>query len=205
MWIGLGGASLALAAAVAFVAGLRTHPARGEPVSLKQVTGPSVACDFTGWSNDPDPGGLPIRQNPEPASPALGRLPPSKAIGADEFAVMIHVTGYKDGWFRIDHAAFPDEAYPRGGNTGRPVFTGQGWVPAPMVKATLGADVLRTGPRNNAPRKASLRGNRGGFPLTPDGVAVKRLVSCQGSWVEAETEFGLGWVSRVCPRQLEGC
>ena len=204
--IALGGAGLAVGAAGAFmVALLRVHPARSEPINLKQVTAAAVACDFTGWSNDPDPGGLPIRQNPEPASPSLGRLPPSKVIGADEFAVVVHVIGYRDGWFRIDQAAFPAEAYPSGGNTGRPVFSGQGWVPAPMIKATLGADVLRTSPRNDAPRKASLRGVRGGFPMTPDGVGVRRLVSCQGSWVEAETEFGLGWVSRVCAKQLEGC
>ena len=33
-------------------------------------------------------------------------------------AVIVNVTGYKDGWFRISEAAYPDEAYPQGGNTG---------------------------------------------------------------------------------------
>jgi SH3-like domain-containing protein len=78
-------------------------------------------------------------------------------------------------------------------------------VPADRIKATLAADTLRAGPRANARVVASLRGTRGGFPLTPDSVAVKRLVSCQGQWVQAETEFGTGWVSRVCGRQLERC
>lgn len=179
--------------------------AKGEPLSMKALTGPAVACDFSGWSNDPDPSGLPIRQSPDPSAPPLGRLPPSKVIGADEFAVIVKVTGYKDGWFRIAEAAFPDEAYPQGGNTGRLVFSGQGWVPAPMIKATLGADQLRVAPRADAARKASLAGIRGGFPFTPDVVGVKKLLSCQGRWVEAETEFGTGWVSKVCARQLSAC
>jgi hypothetical protein len=172
---------------------------------MKVITGPAVACSFRGWSNDPDPSGLPVRVNPDPGSPSLARLPPPRTIGADLFAVIVTVTGYKDGWFRISEAAFPDEAYPQGGNTGRPVFSGSGWVPAPMVKATLGSDVLRTAPRANAPRKAALSGTRGGFPITPDLVAVKRLLSCQGNWVEAETEFGPGWVAKACARQLSAC
>lgn len=179
--------------------------ARGEPLAMKTLPGPVVACDFSGWSNDPDPGGLPIRQTPDPQAPPLGRLPPPRVVGADEFAVMVKVTGYKDGWFRIAEAAYPNEAYPQGGNSGRAVFSGQGWVPAPMVKATLGADTLRLAARNDAGRKASLTGNRGGFPLTPDVVGVKRLLSCQGTWVEAETEFGTGWVAKVCARQLSAC
>jgi hypothetical protein len=179
--------------------------ARGEPLAMKNLPGPVVACDFSGWSNDPDPGGLPIRQNPDPQAPPLGRLPPPKVIGADEFAVMLKVTGYKDGWFRIANAAYPDEAYPQGGNTGRAVFSGQGWVPAAMVKATLGTDSLRVAARNDSARKATLSGNRGGFPFTPDVVGVRRLLSCQGTWVEAETEFGTGWVAKVCPRQLSAC
>ncbi len=44
-----------------------------------------------------------------------------------------------------------------------------------------------------------------GTIITPDMVAVKRLTGCQGKWVEAETEFGLGWVDKVCGRQLTGC
>jgi hypothetical protein len=206
-WIGgLGLAGLAVGgAALLGWTGHFPRAARAEPVSMKQVTGPAVACAFKGWSNDPDPAGLPVRQNPDNASPSIARLPPPKVIGFDEFAVIVTVTGYKDGWFRISEAAFPDEAYPQGGNTGRPVFSGQGWVPAPTVKATLGSDVLRTAPRADAPRKASLKGTRGGFPFTPDVVGVKRLMSCNGSWVEADTEFGLGWVAKVCARQLSAC
>ena len=88
---------------------------------MKLITGPAVTCSFRGWSSDPDPAGLPVRVNPDPSSPSLARLPPPKTIGVDEFAVIVNVTGYKDGWFRISEAAFPDEAYPQGGNTGRPV------------------------------------------------------------------------------------
>ena len=64
---------------------------------------------------------------------------------------------------------------------------------------------LMVAPRRDAKRKASLVGKRGGFPITPDTIAVKRLLSCNGTWVEADTEFGIGWVERVCARQLGSC
>jgi hypothetical protein len=205
--VGLAGIGM-LVLLAAQLSGMGWHgvrQARAEPLAMKMMSAPAMACDFSGWSNDPDPGGLPVRQSPDPSATPLGRLPPPKVIGADEFAVMVRVTGYKDGWFRISEAAFPNEAYPQGGNTGRLVFSGQGWVPAPMIKATLGADMLRVAPRADAARKASLTGTRGGFPFTPDVVGVKRLLSCQGRWVEAETEFGTGWVAKVCARQLSAC
>ena len=175
-----------------------------EPLWARRVTAPVVSCQFEGWSNDPDPGGLPVRTEPAPDSPPLGRLPPPRVIGVDELAVLVRVNGYRDGWFRIDTAFFPAEADSNNRQSAT-VFRGAGWVPSAMVKATLGSNDLMVAPRRDAKRKASLTGKRGGFPITPDTIAVKRLLSCNGTWVEADTEFGIGWVERVCARQLGSC
>jgi hypothetical protein len=193
------------AAALAASAGL----AGAEPLSMNRILGPMVPCTFEGWSNDPDPAGLPVRANPDPYAAPIGRIPPRKVIGLDEVAPTVQVDGYQDGWFRISGASLPVEADP---NHARmySVFRGQGWVPSVMVKTALAAPVLRTAPRADAPRKANLQGSRpdgqgGSFRITPDMVAVKKLLSCKGSWVEVDTEFGPGWVDRVCGRQLTGC
>jgi hypothetical protein len=178
--------------------------ARAEPVGTRRSPGPVAGCQFEGWSNDPDPAGLPVRYEPQPDSASLGRLPPPRVIGLDELAVLVKVTGYRDGWFRIDSAFFPGEA-DANYRPSAPAFRGTGWVPTAMVKATLGADALLVAPRRDARRKAALTGKRGGFPITPDTVAVKRLLSCSGTWVEVDTEFGIGWVERVCARQLGSC
>jgi hypothetical protein len=189
---------------------LLADAAFAEPVTVRRVPLPVVSCGFEGWSNDPDPGGLPVRATPEPSGMVLGRLPPPRSIGLDEVAVNVKVTGYRDGWFRIDTALFRAEADPNSGLQSNVAFKGAGWVPSAMIKAALASPTLFTAPRKNAPRKASLQGRRpdgrgGFFQITPDQVAVKRLLSCNGPWVEADTEFGIGWVDRVCGRQLEGC
>ncbi len=179
--------------------------AQRKPAVPQRTQGAVVACDFSGWSVDRDSFGLAVRYEPNEASAILSRLPPPRVIGVDEVAVLVRVTGYSSGWFRIGSAFFPAEADDAFRRQSATWFRGEGWVPADRVKATLAADTLRAGPRPNARVIATLRGTRGGFPLTPDSVAVKRLVSCQGQWVEAETEFGTGWVARVCGRQLEQC
>lgn len=195
-------ATVALVLAAAAPAVAQPRP----PASAARTPGTAVVdCDFSGWSVDRNNFGLAVRYEPNEGAAVLARLPPPRVIGADEVAVLVRVTGYSRGWFRIGSAYFPaeaDEAYARQSATW---FRGDGWVPADRVKATLASAALRAAPRANARTIASLTGTRGGFPLTPDSVAVRRLVSCQGQWVEAETEFGTGWVSRVCGRQLEQC
>lgn len=198
-WAAVAGAALLVQGGVA-VAQQRPSAVPGRTAGAAVV-----ACDFSGWSVDRDHFGLAVRYEPNEASAVLARLPPPKLIGPDEVAVLVRVTGYSKGWFRVGSAYFPAEADDSYGRQSATWFRGEGWVPADRVKATLASESLRAAPRANARVIASLTGTRGGFPITPDGVAVRRLVSCQGQWVEAETEFGTGWVSRVCGRQLERC
>jgi SH3-like domain-containing protein len=183
-------------------------PALAEPQRLRLTGTPVISCAFEGWSNDLDETGLPVRAAPDRYATVIARLPPPVVLGLDEIAVVVSVTGYSDGWFRIDEAAFPTSA--RGtGAPRREVFRGSGWVPAPTIKAQLAARSLRARPDARAPQVAALSGRRqsGGssFAFGPDGVGVRRLLACQGTWVEAETELGRGWVERVCAEQLETC
>src|SRR5215203_3861084 len=85
------------------------------------------------------------------------------------------------------------------------VVKATGWVPAAGIKALIAAKELKQAPARESATVAALSGFRsesGGrrVGFGPDGIAVKRLIACRGSWVEVETELGTGWVEKVCAR-----
>lgn len=145
---------------------------------------------------------------PQTGARSISRLPQPVSRGLDEFAVTVTVTGYSPGWFRIGEASFPPEAYGPG-TPKRVVFQGQGWVPAASLKAQLASRELKAAPQAGARTIAPLGGTQrmgsGSMAFGPDGVAVRRLISCSANWVEVETEFGTGWVARVCSEQMDIC
>jgi SH3-like domain-containing protein len=168
-----------------------------------------TACRFEGWSNDAGDAGQSVRAEPNEAATVIGRLPPPVTAGLDELSMTVAVTGYRDGWFRVEEAGYAPEVQgvtvPR-----RPVLKATGWVPVSGVKALVASSELKARPDRGAPVVASLQGVRrdgagGQVGFTPDQIAVRRLIACAGSWVELETEFGTGWVERVCARQLSAC
>ena len=169
----------------------------------------TVECRFEGWSNDLDETGQPVRVAPDAGATVVGRLPPPVSAGLDELSVTVTVTGYRDGWFRVSEARYADEV--QGVKVPRnQVVKATGWVPAAGLKALIAARELKAQPSREAATIAALSGFRteaGGARVGygPDQIAVKRLLSCRGSWVEVETEFGRGWVEKVCARQLSAC
>jgi hypothetical protein len=168
----------------------------------------TVECRFEGWSNDLDEKGQAVRSAPDANATVVARLPPPVGIGLDEVSVTVTVTGYRDGWFRIAEAGYSDEV--QGVPVPRRVVRATGWVPAGGIKALIAARELKTAPSRESATVAALSGFRsesGGrrVGFGPDGIAVKRLVACRGSWVELETELGTGWVEKVCARQLGAC
>jgi hypothetical protein len=186
--------------AIRLAAILAALPLAARPAAAQGVT----ACLFEGWSAVADPEGAPVRARPDPAAPVVGRLPPPADSGVDRVAVTVTVTAHRDGWFRIAEASFSEEA----GDAAGPVDVA-GWVPADAVKAQLAGRDLRAAPAPSAPLAGLLTGFRREGRLTvlygPEGVGVRRLLACRGSWVEADTEVGRGWVERVCARQLGPC
>jgi hypothetical protein len=180
--------------------------AEAQPLRAPEGT---VECRFEGWSNDLDERGQPVRALPEVGATVVGRLPPPVSVGLDELSVTVTVTGYRDGWFRVSEAGYSAEAQGVAVPRNR-VVKATGWVPAAGVKALIAARELKAQPSREAPAVAALSGLRsepGGARVGfgPDQIAVKRLLSCRGSWVELETEFGRGWVEKVCARQLSAC
>ena len=169
----------------------------------------TVECRFEGWSNDLDQQGQPVRAAPDANATVVARLPPPVSVGLDELSVTVTVTGYRDGWFQVSEAGYSDEVQgvpvPR-----NRVVKATGWVPAGGVKALIASRELKAQPAREAATVAALAGFRtepGGARVGfgPDQIAVKRLLSCRGSWVEVDTEFGRGWVEKVCARQLSAC
>jgi hypothetical protein len=180
--------------------------ARAQPLRAPEGT---VECRFEGWSNDLDEKGQPVRAAPDAAATVVGRLPPPVSVGLDELSVTVTVTGYREGWFRVSEAGYSDEV--QGVKVPRNrVVKATGWVPAGGIKALIAAKELKAEPGREAATIAALSGFRvdpggGRVGYGPDQIAVKRLLSCRGSWVELETEFGRGWVEKVCARQLSAC
>jgi hypothetical protein len=190
------------------LAGAVALPALGQG-SRPVVPHPVVECRFEGWANDRDNRGQPVRSAPDPSAPVIGRLPPPVNVGLDELSVTVLVTGYHNGWFRVQEAGYADEVQgvpvPR-----RPVLDATGWVPVDGIKSALASTALKAQPARDAATVAALSGFRrdpagGQVGYGPDGVAVQRLISCRGSWVEVATELGTGWADRVCARQLTAC
>lgn len=168
----------------------------------------AVACRFEAWAHEVGENGLPVLAAPQDGARSISRLPQPVSRGLDEFAVNVTVTGYSPGWFRIAEASFPPEAYGPG-TPKRVVFQGQGWVPASALKAQLASRELKAAPQQGARTIAPLGGTQrmgsGSMEFGPDGVAVRRLIACRANWVEVETEFGTGWVARVCGEQMDIC
>ena len=181
-------------------------PAPAQPLHAPDGT---VERRFEGWSNDLDEKGQPVRAAPGASATVVGRLPPPVSVGLDELSVTVTVTGCRDGWFRVSEAGYSAEVQgvpvPR-----NRVVKATGWLPVAGIKALIASGELKAQPAREAPTIAALSGFRteaGGARVGfgPDQIAVKRLLSCRGSWVEVETEFGRGWVEKVCARQLSTC
>ncbi|HYF54719.1 MAG TPA: hypothetical protein VEA41_10715 [Salinarimonas sp.] len=177
-----------------------------------------VLLPSSAWSQEPTPclveayageRGLEAREAPSADAPVLARLPDPVQVGDGEVAVAFTVTGHVPGWFRVEHAGFSDEvADPPEGRVvplDRP-----GWVPEAAVRVTIGAIALRAEPSADAPVAARLQGMArvpgGGFVLFgPEGVGLRRVAACRGTFAEVETDMGRGWTEAACSRQRTAC
>src|SRR5690606_5883082 len=93
------------------------------------------ACRIEGWVIDRDPAGLNVRAAPARDAGVLGTLPPYVENGDGRgFGIPVHVQASLDGWFLIEAG---DDDPDRTGGARRPVYSGQGWVAANMVRFSL--------------------------------------------------------------------
>jgi hypothetical protein len=198
------------------------HPsgasAQGEPCA--PLAAGVTACKFVALVKDTEPGGAAIRDVPQQDGREVARLPATNGKdkpGHDQGVALpeIQVIGFKDGWFLIEGAAYP-EPYPS-----QP-YTGRGWVEGKFVTTHLFRDTLKTSPSNDSPDVSQLYGTGSdGLPYRSYGLEVQRVLGCSGPWLEVEihqpdakTLSGKpaaaadgtvrGWTDRFCTKQDDG-
>jgi hypothetical protein len=125
------------------------------------------------------------------------------------------VIGFKDGWFLIDGAAYPEP-------DPTPLFAGRGWLEGKFVTMHLFRDTLKTSPSYDSPDVSQLYGTGSdGMPYQSYGLEVRRVLGCSGPWLEVEihqpeakTLSGRpaaaadgtvrGWTDRSCTARSDG-
>lgn len=126
-------------------------------------------CSIGAYVIDRDPNGLNVRAEPAAGARVLTRL-----HEWDE----VEVTGARGAWLRIRNAT----------NDEGPVWTGPGWVYAPMLGTSTtehGPVPLRREPRGTSPVVRRLR----------DGTQVT-LLGCRGDWAHVRVGNLTGWLDR---------
>ena len=109
----------------------------------------TTACEFSALARQGEPGGPALRDAPRSDGRELGRLPAIKDkdtgfYGQDGELPEFRVIGFKDGWFLIEDAAYPEPYRPK-------LHTGRGWIDAKLVTTHLFRDTLKKAPDNASP------------------------------------------------------
>lgn len=157
-----------------------THAAA--PPSGADVT----ACSFGAYTTDSDTKGPAIYAAADPKAKVMAHLPPllHPDWGSDpkkpiQEHAQFQVTGFKDGWFHIKSASYPE--------SGARLYGGEGWIDGKLITTGLFRDTLKTAPDNNVDDAVYLRGlDKDGIAYAPGGLAVDRIVGCSGKWFEVE-------------------
>lgn len=160
-------------------------------------------CTISAWFNGKGSKKLDIRAAPRPDAPIIGSMPPPYRVEDFVFKTELDISGFKQGWFRIDQAYVIDYLFDE---ETKVVFDGEGWVQGDHLGLLLHWHLYEK-PSFDAKIVADLSGidERVG----PDSFAVERLHACAGSWVEVEGHlFGhhhRGWTRGTCSNQVTTC
>lgn len=155
-----------------------------------------MPCRISGFATSESREGTAVREAPSEKAKIVGMLAPdyiTRERDVDPFGGLIaaefEITGYKDGWFRIEKAT------PLGAPYGvslpaddPPTYSGKGWIPVIAASGAYGASGMPV-PRLLAypnvdayayeagPPAADAKGN-----LSLDGAPLVRLHACSGRW-----------------------
>lgn len=161
------------------------------------VPADTTTCKLEGWSTDKDPKGLNVRAAPNASAPILAKLPPRPQADNGSLA-QFEVIGFKDGWVLIKGASYGDYGDPP---PATPLYSGMGWVHGSRVGGEmLGGENLvglYAEPKDSAKRLPR--------PASIDGIEVKALLGCTGSWAKVDTNMGVGWANGLCANQVTTC
>ncbi len=177
----------------------------GAGVAATVDTTAVTACNFSAWSNDPDPAGLNIRAAPRADAEIIGRVPAPKAQGGNSYAAEFRIIGSRNGWFLISRVKFADYGSGKGD---RVLFNGPGWVFADKVRFVINRAEVRGTPAENAGVLARLRTPDGASG--PDSATIDHVFGCSGAFADAAVHMEgqrqvRGWVTGICSNQVTPC
>ena len=139
-------------------------------------------------------------------------VPPSDGLWRTQF----QITGFRDGWFRIDKALHPYDDPDRRGVLGRrstggvKTYAGAGWLPGASVGGkyvyfhrSMPSGALYEAPDAGSKRRPAL--NARGYPIQ-GGNQPKKIIGCRGDWVEVESDDNVrGWWRGLCGEPIGDC
>jgi SH3 domain-containing protein len=139
-------------------------------------------CKLKAYVIDPDPKGLNVRTRPDPKSPSIAVIP------RDPDGTIVEIQGSDGLWLLISKAETIGK---------KQVFTGKGWVYAPML-----------GTETRAKAKLYLEPDIKSHPVsTVDQEQEVIMQSCQGNWAKVKFKNYLGWLGSAynCPNPVTTC
>ena len=160
-----------------------------------------TACEFNALAGQDEPGGPALRDAPSPDGKVLGRLPAIKDehtgfYGGDGELPEFKVIGFRDGWFLIEGAAYPEPYRPK-------LPAGRGWLESKSVTTHLFRETLKKAPGNDLPDVTYLYGTIDGIPYQPYSLDIKML-GCSGRWFEVEIHQPDGKTPAGKPASMDG-
>lgn len=175
-------------------------------------------CRLRGWALSESSAGTAIRKRPSDDAPVVGRLAPpyvsqdTDASSIDGWRAEFEITGYKDGWFRIDKATPPGSRYGDDPPKGHPkTYSGPGWVRVGEVTGAYANTQMPVARLLQYPNVDAQSFPPGGKLADPDGNlpidgTLARLHACSGTWALTTSRDGQrGWWRGICSNQVTNC
>ena len=171
-------------------------PAAGAPAAREGV------CAFSGWSSDPDPRGLNVRDGPSATARIVGTLPPPEP-GEDievDFGTTFDVVESRDGWFRIENA----QRWSQQGGAASSLPSG--WISGRYLTFQLQTDKAFEAPDPGARVVLTSWDDNG----TLTQFRYRNPTECRGEWVrltvvDRNGRERQGWVRGICGIQETTC
>jgi hypothetical protein len=181
-----------------------------------------TTCQFDAFTNHYPSGAEDrvIRDAPRSDARVLGHLPMVEVTNVDfteshQEIAQFRVIGFKDGWFLIEGAHYPEAS--------TPLYSGQGWVEGKFITTHLYRDTLKQAPSYAADDVVYLNAISpdDGIPGSPYTSPLRfGITGCSGPWFEVEVGVGFktpsgqpvpgngpvrGWTDRSCTQQSDPC
>lgn len=171
-------------AALVFAAALGAMPTAAVPAATRATP---VACDLFAYLANDDATGTNVRSGPGMLAPVILHAP------GDQEAIAT-VTGFQDGWFRIEKLEQVGTDHDRVLLEGR-----RGWIHRSGLHVDIAAadTSLRHRPLEGSPIVRQLQGEQ-------EGVI---LLGCFGKWARVGVGPDIGWLSPAgqCANPLTTC